>query len=100
MAERDQAKKLASQSKRADDWELYKQKRNQLNSILKKEKSKWQRNKFIKCEEENDSRQVWKNVKSWLNWTSSGAPTQLFCEGRLETQPSRLAECMNTFLDA
>ena len=97
MAERDQAKKLASQSKRADDWALYKQKRNQLNSILKKEKSKWQRNKFIKCEEENDSRQVWKNVKSWLNWTSSGAPTQLFCEGRLETQPSRLAECMNTF---
>ena len=40
---------------------------------------------------------MWKNVKSWLNWTSSGAPTQLFCEGRLETQPSRLAECMNTF---
>ena len=97
MADRDHARRLASQSRLAEDWKYYKRLRNEVNKVLKNEKLNWQRSKFKKCEEENDSKQVWKNVKSWLNWTSSGAPTQLFYEGRLETQPSRLAECMNKF---
>jgi hypothetical protein len=37
------------------------------------------------------------NIKSWLNWTTSGAPTQLFYGGKLENQPSGLANCMNKF---
>ena len=48
-------------------------------------------------EEEGDAKQIWKNVKSSLNWTSSGAPSQLFYNGRLENKPSGLAECMNHF---
>ena len=49
------------------------------------------------CENESDSKQIWKNVKSWLNWTTSGAPTQLFHKGKLENSPKNLAECMNTY---
>ena len=97
MAERDQAQQKAAQSKLAADWKTYKLLRNNVNCILRTEKRNWQRNKFQKCEEELDTKQIWKNVKSWLNWTSSGAPSQLFYEGRLETKPSRLAECMNNF---
>ena len=97
MAERDQAQQKAAQSKLAADWKTYKLLRNNVNCILRSEKRNWQRNKFQKCEEELDTKQIWKNVKSWLNWTSSGAPSQLFYEGRLETKPSRLAECMNNF---
>ena len=36
-------------------------------------------------------------MKSWLNWTTSGAPTQLFHKGKLENSPKNLAECMNTY---
>ena len=97
MAERDSAQQMAAQSKLESDWTLFKRLRNKVNSILRSEKKKWQRSKFKQCEEENDSRQSWKNVKSWLNWTTSGAPTQLFFNGMLLNRPRELAECMNSF---
>ena len=53
--------------------------------------------KFKQCEDEHDSKQIWKNIKSWLNWTTSGAPTQLFYGGKLENRPIGLATCMNRF---
>ena len=97
MFERDRAQRIASISRLEEDWKAYKRMRNNVNSILKNGKQNWQRKKFQKYENENDSRQVWKNVKSWLGWTTSGAPTQLFVDGRLETRPSGLAESMNKF---
>ena len=45
----------------------------------------------------NDSTGVWKEVKSWLGWGTSGTPTQLFWEGRLITSPLDLANSMNRF---
>ena len=97
MAERDRAQEAAAESKNDEDWSTYKRLRNRVNSLLRNEKRNWQRNKFIECEDEKDSKQIWKNIKSWLNWTSSGAPTQLFYEGQLENRPCRLAYCMNKF---
>ena len=97
MFERDRAQRIASISRLEEDWKAYKRMRNNVNSILKNGKQNWQRKKFQKYENENDSRQVWKNVKSWLGWTTSGAPSQLFVDGRLETRPSGLAESMNKF---
>ena len=97
MTERDIAQQVAATSKFEDDWKIFKRLRNKVISILKNEKINWQRNKFKKCEDEKDSKQIWKNIKSWLNWTTSGAPTQLFYEGRLESCPSGLADCMNRF---
>ena len=97
MAERDLAQKIAAESKTVDDWNSFKRLRNRVNKILKNEKRNWQRQKFNKCEEENDSKQMWKNIKSWLNWTTSGVPTQLFYNGKLENRPSSLANCMNDF---
>ena len=97
MSDRDLAQKVAAESKSENDWIIFKRIRNRVNNILKKEKKNWQRAKFKLCEEENDSRQIWKNVKSWLNWTVSGAPKQLFNNGRLINRPSELAECMNAY---
>ena len=67
MAERDIAQKKAAETKYEEDWKLFRRLRNKVNSLLKNEKQNWQRSKFKQCEEENDSRQIWKNVKSWLN---------------------------------
>ena len=97
MAERDLAQKIANDSKSDSDWVIFKRLRNKVNHVLKTEQRNWQRAKFKMCEDESDSRQIWKNVKSWLNWTTSGAPTQLFHDGRLETRPIGLAECMNRY---
>ena len=97
MAERDRAQKVAAETKSANDWKLFKRIRNKVNSILRNEKRNWQRKKFKDCEDVNDTKQIWKTVKSSLNWTTSGAPTQLFYGGKLENQPSGLATCMNQF---
>ena len=66
MRERDQAQKIAAISKLDKDWKIYKRLRNNLNKTLKNEKQVWQRKKFQQSEDEKDSRQIWKNVKSWL----------------------------------
>ena len=97
MSERDLAQKVAIETRFESDWAIFKRLRNRVNRILKTEKRNWQRAKFKICEDENDSRQIWKNVKSWLNWTTSGAPTQLFYAGRIENRPIRMAECMNSY---
>ena len=97
MSERDLAQKIAIESNLECDWSTFRRLRNKVNQILKTEKRNWQKAKLKLFEDENDSKQIWKNVKSSLNWTTSGAPTQLFHQGRLETRPSGLAECMNNF---
>ena len=97
ISDRDAAQKVARETKSEEDWKIFKKLRNKVNSILKNEKRNWQRKKFKQCEDENDSRQIWKNVKSWLNWTTSGAPTQLFYGGKLENRPRDLSDCMNKF---
>ena len=96
MAERDLAQKIASETKNEEDWRTFKRLRNSVNRILKNEKRKWQR-RNSQCENENDTKQIWKNIKSWLNWTTSGAPSQLFYNGQLVNRPSNLASCMNQF---
>ena len=97
MAKRDIAQKKASETKSNEDWIAFKGLRNSINSKLKNEKRNWQRSKFKQCEDENNTKQLWTNVKSWLNWTTSGAPTQLFYDGKLENRPCDLADCMNKF---
>ena len=37
------------------------------------------------------------NVKSWINWSNSGPPTQLFYEGKLANSPAGIARTMNMF---
>ena len=45
----------------------------------------------------NNATEVWKTVKGWLGWGTSGTPTQLFLEGKMVTSPSGLSSVMNRF---
>ena len=93
--DRNNAQQKASESKSEEDWSVYKTIRNYVNSILKNEKSSWQKKKLENCN--NDSGKLWKNVLGWLNWCSSSAPTKLFSAGQIITSPSLLANIMNTY---
>ena len=46
---------------------------------------------------QHDPSSLWKNVKSWINWSNSGPPTQLFHDGKLVNSPSGVAGTMNMF---
>ena len=95
MSHRDELQEQARQTKNPEDWNLYKKSRNKVNSILKNEKSKCQKSKLQSCDK--NPGQTWKYVKGWLNWKSSGSPTQLFYNGSYVTKPHQLAETMNNF---
>ena len=45
----------------------------------------------------NSPADIWKTVKGWLGWGSTGPPTQLFSEGRVVTSPAGIASSMNRF---
>ena len=60
MKERDEAQKLASNSKRNTDWIKYKQLRNSVTNRLKSEKKNWQKNKLESCDLAS---QTWNKTK-------------------------------------
>ena len=79
LTERNRAQKYAAQTGNVDDWRLYKSLRNSANSKIWAEKKAWERKRLDHAE--NSSSNIWKNMKTWLNWKVSGPPTQLFHNG-------------------
>ena len=95
LKERNDAQKLASHSKDIDDWRFYKSLRNQATARMRQEKKAWVKMKLDGTQ--NDPSTLWKSVKTWLNWSKTGPPSQLFHNGRLITSPAGLAGAMNSF---
>ena len=97
MKMRDIAQQTASDSGMSEDWDRYKNLRNEVTAQLRKDKLDWQQSKLESCEETSDTGKLWKNILGWLNWSSSSSPTKLISQGNLETSPSRLADIQNKF---
>ena len=95
MKERDAAQVQASYSNHPDDWRLFRNLRNTVTKRMRNEKASWERQRLDHAE--NTSTNLWRNIKGWLNWKSSGPPTQLFAEGSLITSPKGLATTMNRY---
>jgi hypothetical protein len=92
---REAAQERAVETDSHEDWRVYRGLRNQVTAKSREDKQKWEGKKLDL--EENNSSGVWKTVKGWLGWGSSGTPTQLFWEGRMVTSPAGLASSMNRF---
>ena len=73
MKERDSAQKIAASSGNSDDWREYKNKRNTVTARLRQEKKSWERKRLSHTE--NSPSTLWKNMKGWLNWKTSGPPS-------------------------
>ena len=95
MKERDKQQKVASDSGIRDELQKFKALRNQINNRLKFEERNWQKRQLEECGE--DSSKIWKNVKSILNWKTSGSPNQLFYKGLLINKPQEIAEAQNQY---
>ena len=93
--ERNEAQAKAAQSNEAEEWRQYRSLRNQATAKGREDKRKWEEQKLDHCE--NSPADVWKTVKGWLGWGSTGPPTQLFSEGRVVTSPAGIASSMNRF---
>ena len=94
MNEKNLAQKKAAKSGMDDDWKDFKQMRNKVNGILKKEKVNWESERLENCSSTSDT---WRMVKNWLGWNKGGPPSQLVINGELKSKPKELANCMNDF---
>ena len=83
---REAAHKKASETDNQEDWHQYRGFSNQVTAKLREDKQKWEIKKLDLLE--TDGSGVWKAVKGWLGWGTSGSPTQLFWEGRMVASPS------------
>ena len=81
----------------ADDWNSYKNLRNEVTALSRKNKFDWQQKKLQSCEESADTGKLWKNILGWLNWSSTSSPTKLLSNGNLETSPLQMAEIQNKY---
>ena len=60
-----------------------------------KQKKLWQEKKIQSFG--NDTGSVWKNVKTWLGWSSGGSPTRLVDNGSVYNKPKDLCRIMNNY---
>ena len=92
---RDEAQQIAAQTGDPEDWRYFKSLRNQATAKVREDNQNWEKKRFDNAE--NSNTDVWKSVKGWLGWNTSGPPTQLFFEGRVVTKPAGIASSMNKF---
>ena len=95
MRARDYAQSRANITKNVEDMNAYKRLRNEVVSRLRREKHIWKESRIQ--ENMHNPGNLWKNILGWLNWKSTGAPTEIIYNGVLERKPSRVATCMNDF---
>ena len=85
MKLRDSLQKRASETNDKMHWNAFKKIRNKINNRQKYEERVWQKQKISECG--NDTKKTWKNIKSILNWHSSGSPAKLFWKGEMKNNP-------------
>ena len=92
---RNDAQKKAAETQSEEDWQTYRKLRNYITNNLKNEKKNWQEQKIKTFG--GDTSSIWKNIKTWLGWTSGGPPTKLMKDGLLYTKPKDMAMVMNDY---
>ena len=105
MKERDtwkqRAKKLATANpglataEQYQAWGEYKKLRNKINNLKGTEENEFKKKKI----EDNikDTAKVWRFTKMFMNWKSTGSPSQLEENGVLITSARSIAQIMNNF---
>ena len=68
-----------------------------MTKLLRDDNENWQRRKLKSCEENLQTGKVWKNILSWLNWSSASSPSRLLNDGKIETSPKKIAEIQNRY---
>ena len=76
-------------------WGEFKKLRNKINNLKGFEEDNFKREKIE--EHKHDSAKVWKFTKSFMNWKSTGTPSQLEENGQLLTSARTISQVMNNF---
>ena len=76
-------------------WNMFKFYRNKVNYKKNHDEIAYKRSKFEEVKDSPES--VWKCAKTFMNWKSTGPPSQLVVDNILVTKAGTIAEQMNKF---
>ena len=93
--QREAAHRKAAETDEQEDWREFRKLRNQFTTKSRDDRRKWEIKKLDL--DKNNPSGIWKTVKGWLGWGTSGTPSQIFWDGRVVTSPAGLAVAMNSF---
>ena len=94
MDERDFLKETAADTGSIDDYDCYKNKRNEVSMLMKTAEKDYHNKKF---DEDNTSKTVWKTAYDVLGNHRTSFPSQILHCGRLLSNPKEIATEVNKF---
>ena len=95
MKIRDDLKVQAASSGKPEDFDKYKNKRNEVSTKLKTAKEDYFRKKF--SQDDQQPKDVWKTTFSLLGKNKSEFPSQILIGQRLLSHPGTIADEMNKY---
>ena len=95
MSERELLKEISIATGTVEDYEKYKEKRNEVSTKLKNVESNHNKSKF--SNEKIEPADVWKSTRQILGAPRSNFPTQILAEGKLISKPLEMAKAVNKF---
>ena len=95
MQRRNIAQKISTVTKTMETIRNYKNLRNTVTRLIRNDKKNWEKARLNHLT--NSTNSLWSNVSKMLTWSKSGPPTQLYCNGKMESRPKALAETLNSF---
>ena len=84
----------AKYTNKPEHWKKFRNLRNKVVSRIRAEKFSWEKSQLDHLTKNPSS--LWKNVKRWMGWKSSGPPSKLFTD-KFVTKPKEIATTMNKF---
>ena len=92
MVRRDQVRNSAMISSLQEEWNLYKELRNQVNRDVKRDRNLHTKNTFQKIIDNKDTRALYRMTKNILGWTQGGTPETFMKDGQQIKSPKEMAQ--------
>ena len=97
LLERDNARLKAKMTDDVNDWEIYRQMRNNCTARQRKDRKKQRKEVFDKIETENDSAKLFNTVKTLMGVKNVGPPTCLKAGGLAKFKQIEIAETQSAY---
>jgi hypothetical protein len=95
MTERNLAQVKAKESNLAEDYNAYKNLRNDVCHLVKKDKKNWLKTKLDN--KEVTEKEVWRTTKQFIGQTGSGPPTCIRIGNNITSKPIKIANALNEY---
>ena len=88
---------ITASTEEIETWNQYKKLRNKINNLKRRDEAKYKTEVIANSLE--DPSKMWSTIKGFMNWKTSGTPTQLFCNNKMISKACDVARIMNDYFN-